>query len=83
MPFVSLGIPSHDVLPGVSTADHHTQTVAPDLNLADLAERLHASLATVTVDQHHTEAHTAAHDLGGADSLATAPQFALSRLWSH
>lgn len=52
MPFIVRGTPSHDILPGVSTADHHTATVAGDLNLADLAERSHLSLTPVTVNDH-------------------------------
>ena len=34
---------------------HHTATVASDINLNDLAEKLHASLASVTASQHHTK----------------------------
>ena len=33
--------------------DHHTATVAGDLNLNDLAEKDHASLTNVTAGQHH------------------------------
>ncbi len=39
MPFVTLGGGSHDNLSGVSTADHHTATVAGDLDHQDLANR--------------------------------------------
>lgn len=49
---VSLGIPSHDVLPGVSAADHHTATVAGDLNHQDLANR--------GVNDHHAQSHNLA-----------------------
>ncbi len=34
---------------------HHTKTTAGELNLADLAEKAHSSLAGVTVSQHHTK----------------------------
>ncbi|MCP4651701.1 MAG: hypothetical protein GY853_16690 [PVC group bacterium] len=40
----------------IATA-HHTATVAGDLNLNDLAEKNHASLAAVTTDQHHAQSH--------------------------
>ncbi len=60
MPFSRGGTPSHSALPGVTTAQHHTATVAGDIDLADLNERLHGSLATVTSDQHHADAHTVA-----------------------
>lgn len=49
---VGLGIPNHDVLPGVSSGDHHAEIDASDLNLADLAERSHVSLTGVTEAQH-------------------------------
>ena len=57
MAFTRTGTVSHDTLAGVSAADHHAATVAGDLDLADLNERLHGSLATVTSDQHHAQAH--------------------------
>ena len=52
MPFVTFGTTDHDNLVGVSTSDHHTATVAGDLNLADMAERLHASLTSVGNNDH-------------------------------
>lgn len=58
MPIVTLGLPSHDTIPGVSTADHHTATVASDLNLADMAARAHSDLSDAPIDAHHTESHT-------------------------
>lgn len=61
MAFTRTGTPNHDTLAGVSANDHHTPTVAGDLNLADLAERLHASLTSVGVGDHHTA--TVAGDL--------------------
>lgn len=57
MPFVTLGLPNHDVLPGVSANDHHTATVAGDLNHQDLANR--------AATDHHTA--TVAGDLNLAD----------------
>lgn len=81
MPFVSLGLPNHDTIPGVSANDHHTATVAADINLNDLAEKLHASLAAPGSDDHHAQGHTARHNIGGADSLATAEHFALVALF--
>lgn len=52
---VVLGSPNHDTLPGVSTADHHTATVAGDLNLADLAVRAHGNLTGIVAADHHSE----------------------------
>lgn len=40
-----------------NATEHHIATVAGDLNLNDLAEKLHASLSTVTANQHHNESH--------------------------
>ncbi|KKL75497.1 hypothetical protein LCGC14_2054320 [marine sediment metagenome] len=51
-----VGVTDHARLTGVEATDHHTATVAGDINLADLAEKLHASLATVTTSQHHVKA---------------------------
>lgn len=41
-------------------------------NLTDLATRQHAGLSDVTSDQHHAQAHHAAHESGGADAIAVA-----------
>ena len=38
----------------VNGLDHHTATVAGDLNLNDLSEKNHSSLADITANQHHT-----------------------------
>ena len=54
---VGLGIPSHDVLSGVSVADHHAATLASDLNLADMAARAHADLSDSPADAHHNATH--------------------------
>ena len=53
MAFTKAGTFLHDVLTDVSTAQHHTATVAADLNLADLAERAHTSLTSVSANTHH------------------------------
>lgn len=58
MPIVTLGLPNHDNIPGVSANDHHTPTVAGDLNLADLAARAHGDLSDAPADAHHAQAHT-------------------------
>ena len=42
------------------------------IRLAQLSEKLHASLTSVTADQHHAENHAARHQAGGADIVATA-----------
>lgn len=83
MPLVTLGLPNHDTLPGVSANDHHTATVGGDLNLADLAEKDHASLESVTSDQHHAQAHAATHGLAGNDNLALPDIFALVQLFGN
>lgn len=82
MPFVTLGTPAHAATTGKTASDHHAATVAGDLNLADLSERLHGSLATVTADQHHVENHRARHGLGSADGLILSTHFALFSLFS-
>lgn len=43
---------NHQDLAARGVSDHHTATVAGDLNLANMAERLHASLASVGVNDH-------------------------------
>jgi len=40
--------------------------------LAQLAEKAHASLTGVTADQHHAETHSAEHQHGGSQEVATA-----------
>lgn len=50
----------HVDLLNVGVSDHHIATVAGDLNLADMLERLHASLTSVGEDDHHPKGHTAA-----------------------
>lgn len=75
-------ITQHGELGGIGTTDHHTATVAGDLNLASLNEKAHASLTSVGVDDHHAKAHVAEHDISGADSLANAKHFALQTLFS-
>ncbi|GAJ24688.1 unnamed protein product, partial [marine sediment metagenome] len=64
---------------------HHAKTTAGEINLADLAEKDHASLTNVTAAQHHaryTDAevllvaaalvHAARHQNGGADEISIA-----------
>lgn len=58
MGFSRTGAPTHASLTGVSTAQHHTATVAGDLNLADLAARAHADLSDSPFDAHHARTHT-------------------------
>lgn len=74
MAFTRLGIPNHDVLPGVSTADHHTATVAGDLNLADLSARAHADLSDSPANAHHNLAHNLdSHPTRAHSDLSDAP----------
>ena len=69
MPFVTLGLPNHDSIPGVSAADHHAATVAGDLDLADLNARAHADLSDAPADAHHAQTHTVgSHSDGSAFS---------------
>lgn len=75
MPFVFLGVGSHDALSGVSTADHHTATVAGDLNLADLLEKNHASLESLTASDHHGLAGQAAMEAEQNDNSMVRPGF--------
>lgn len=64
MPFVTLGLPNHDVLPGVSANDHHTPTVAGDLNHQDLANRGASDhhVATVAGDLNLNDLAEKSHD---------------------
>lgn len=57
MPFVTLGLPNHDTIPGVSANDHHVPTVAGDLDLADLNARAHADLSDAPANAHHAAVH--------------------------
>lgn len=59
MAFTRTGVVSHDNLSDVGATDHHTATVAADLNLADLNARAHGDLSDAPADAHHNEAHTA------------------------
>ena len=76
-------VTQHDELGSVTATDHHTATVAGDLDLADMNERLHASLTSVGTDDHHNQTHELQHGIGGTDTLATQRHFALSRLFGH
>lgn len=58
MAFITLGIPTHNTIQGVSPTDHHTATVAADISLADLAARAHSDLSDEPVDAHHDNVHT-------------------------
>lgn len=48
----------HAALSDRTATDHHTATVASDLNLADLAARAHSNLSDAPTDAHHSGAHT-------------------------
>jgi len=64
IPILSL---AHAATTGQTAADHHAATVAADLNLADLAERLHASLASIGATDHHTSSNQADMESEAAD----------------
>ncbi len=64
-----VGVTDHGNLTGVAAGDHHTATVAGDIALADLSEKLHASLASVGGDDHHNESHAVLSHSDGATSL--------------
>lgn len=88
MPFIVLGPASHDTLTGVSSADHHTAVVAGDLNLADLAERLHASLASVGATDHMAMADQAAMEAETDEDTAVPPDLVrnspgVAKVWVH
>ena len=53
MAFTRVAALLHSALSDVSANQHHTATVAGDLNLADMAERLHASTTSQTAFDHH------------------------------
>lgn len=55
MAFTRTGTVSHAALSGVAATQHHTATVASDLNLADLAARAHADLSDAPADSHHAK----------------------------
>lgn len=85
---VGLGIPNHDVLPGVSSADHHAQTLAGDLDLADLNAKAHGDLTDVNATQHinvvtqaELEAETAATRSLRPELLRHAP--GICKAWVH
>lgn len=63
---VGLGIPNHDVLPGVSAGDHHAEVAASDFNFADLADVTAAGDATAAELETLT-------DTSDADALHTHP----------
>lgn len=73
MPLVFLGVGSHDALSGVSTSDHHVATVAGDLNLADLAERDHASITNVISTDHRGNASQPAMEDEGDSQVVCGP----------
>lgn len=54
MTFSRAGAPSHSAITGVTAAQHHTATVAGDLNLADMAARAHGDLSDAPANAHHT-----------------------------
>jgi len=68
----SQGAVDHDSISGVSASDHHTQTVAGDLNLADLAARAHGDLSDSPADAHHAATHTVLSHSDGADACKIA-----------
>lgn len=72
MAFTRPGTPSHVGIAGVTATQHHTATVASDLNLADMAARAHADLSDAPTDAHHTQAHTVLSHSDGADSCKIA-----------
>lgn len=63
MPFVTLGTPAHNALTGVTATQHHTATVAGDLDYDDLADVVAAGgptlaeLATVTDGSNADASH--------------------------
>ena len=66
---------NHSSLTNVTSSQHHTKTVAGDINLADLAEKAHASLTGVTSDLHHAQDHASRHVNGGADEITSKLDF--------
>lgn len=57
MAFTRVAALLHAALSDVTTAQHHTATVAADINLADLAARAHGDLSDSPTDAHHAQAH--------------------------
>lgn len=66
MPFTRIGTPAHGDLSGVTTAQHHTATVAGDINLADLAARAHSDLSDAPADAHQLRSHDHSDALDGS-----------------
>lgn len=73
MPFVTLGTPAHAATTGQTAADHHTATAASDLNLADLAERDHASLQNLDANDHLVNSSQADFESESASARALVP----------
>lgn len=87
MPFVTLGLPNHDTIPGVSADDHHATAHVPESHtgqgataveletLTDTSDadalhaHAHANITGQGIDNHHNQAHQAAHLSGGADII--------------
>lgn len=59
MAFTRVAALLHAALSDVVATQHHTATVAGDLNLADLAARAHGDLSDAPADSHHAQTHTA------------------------
>ena len=72
MAFTRVAALLHVALSDVTTAQHHTATVAGDLNLADLAARAHADLSDSPADAHHASTHTVLSHSDGADACKIA-----------
>jgi len=63
---------SHTALDDVVSGSHHVKTVSGDINLNDLAEKNHISLANVSASQHHvkyTDAEAIAATSGETNAL--------------
>lgn len=54
MAFTRSGTVAHSSLSGVTATQHHTATVASELNLADMAARAHGDLSDAPANAHHT-----------------------------
>lgn len=88
MPFVTLGPSSHAALTGVSAAQHHTATVAGDLNLADMAERDHVSLQSIAFNQHRANATQAEIEAESGSTDVVTPERlrfhpGIAKGWAH
>lgn len=57
MAFTRVAALLHAALSDVVATQHHTATVAADLDLADLNTRAHANLSDAPADAHHDQAH--------------------------